>query len=84
MQRLLQILEDYSHELGINHLSLESLVCSHRALRNDALKTNEEKRKEMERLRKVVQEQAMDETWIKIEDLKSMTLRELSDLIGPD
>ena len=89
------IIINYMKEIGIdNHLGLpkseyaiqqaRSLVASHVTLRSEFKKSRREQTAELEvavdNMRKLI----LDRTWIKIEDLRKMTLQEIIARIGEE
>lgn len=81
----MEALKKYADELGVMSLTLESLIASHRSLRTMAMQTNEERRAEMQRARDIATQQAnervMHGEYISVEKLRTMTIKEITELI---
>ncbi len=83
------LLEAYAREMDLHGpLTLETLIDSHRSLRALALRTNEERRAEMQRGFdagfKSGEEMATKHHYISREALRGMTLAELSNILYED
>ncbi|PTH79094.1 hypothetical protein [Aeromonas veronii] len=78
-------LAEYAKEIGINGISLEELIRSHRELRARNGRSHEEIAEEMNKARKCAAEQtARDLTergFVSIDRLKQMTFGEISEMI---
>lgn len=70
------LLDRYAQELGVS-LTMDILINSHRTLRNELKKPRKEWREELERAKQLAYSTAIENTWIKIDDLRKMTVEEL-------
>jgi len=78
-----EALANYAKEIELfGSLTLAALIDSHRYLRSEMSKSKEEQRAETEKIREYVEGLLMDQTWIKIDKLRDMTVMDLVDLIG--
>jgi hypothetical protein len=85
----LALLETYAKEMGLyGELTLESLIESHRRLRNQALREADERRAEMQRGFdagfRSGEEIATTHRYISREALRGMTLAQLSEILFED
>ena len=70
------LLDRYAQELGVS-LTMDILINYHRTLRNELKKPRKEGREELERAKQLAYSTAIENTWIKIDDLRKMTVEEL-------
>ncbi len=87
MNKNQQKLNAYSKELGlIEPWTIDDLINSHRDLRKDAIdhykKSNESYYKAQEDYKKRYEELYRKQEYLKVEELKQMTLLEIVELIG--
>lgn len=74
----------YGRELGLDYLNVDTLIASHRAMRN-AVKSDQKLWLDMlEVARKNAFQEALDSAWIRIDDLKKMSVKELANLVGDE
>jgi hypothetical protein len=77
-------LSEYAKELGIealDFLTIDALIDSHRSMRQ-AIRSDQELWLSMlEKARQDARQQVMDSTWVRIDDLKKMQVRELVALL---
>lgn len=79
------LLDEYADEMGLGvSLTLPELIASHKRIKEELDKPRKEWREELSRVSASVKQLTMDNTWIKIESLREMSVRELVDLIGTD
>jgi hypothetical protein len=69
----MKMLEDYARELGVT-IPVEQLIDSHRMLRQQNLRDQEERRKELNETYQRAEQEATDRTWVKCEDLVLLAL----------
>lgn len=77
----------YGRELGIENADVDDFIASHRSLRSlrDNAITNQKILFDMlESERKRAYQQVLDSSWIRIEDLKKMSIKELVLLLQDD
>lgn len=81
----IEMLEEYSRELGVD-TTLAELIESHRELRNKNIasikRSREEESKYVAQAMKRAEEMVLKGDYIRIADLKKMTLSELANLIA--
>lgn len=82
-----QKIESYAEELNIpKRLTLEMLINSHRYLRNNAIKSDEQLSKELNKIREIAKEDArklvLNHEYISVEKLKRLSIAELMDEIS--
>jgi uncharacterized protein YlaI len=78
-------LKTYAREIGVESMTLVSLIDSHRHLRNQALKSNDELRHEInecrERVAASTRASIQHGEYISVEKLRTMNLGEIAKLI---
>lgn len=81
----IEMLEEYSRELGVD-TTLAELIESHRELRNKNIasikRSREEESKYVAQAMKRAEEMVLKGDYIRIADLKKMTISELANLIA--
>lgn len=85
--KLRNAIENYSKELDLHTtMTIESLIDSHRHLREKNMKSHQEWLKELEKAREFGRKQGIEMVthgqYIEVSKLKSMTITELVDFIG--
>jgi len=75
---------EYGQSLGLTCLSVDDLIDSHKALRSSAMKDQKEWHDALAESRQRAYQQVLDSTWIRIEDLKRMSVSELVALLSDD
>jgi hypothetical protein len=74
----------YGSEFGVDNLSVDALISSHRSMR-EAIRSDQKIWLEMlEQARQRAYQQVLDTSWIRIEDLKKMSVQELANLLSED
>ena len=72
----------YGREFGVDNLSVDVLISSHRSMR-EAIKSDQKLWLEMlEDARQRAYQQVLDTNWIRIEDIKKMSVQELTNLLN--
>jgi uncharacterized sporulation protein YeaH/YhbH (DUF444 family) len=88
MQSSEEKLKAYATEMGVQLLTLDVLIDSHRSLRASAQRSAAERRAEMQAAREHATKQATDEVkelgWFSVERLRSMSVGELAELLRTD
>lgn len=82
------ILKEYAEELGVESLSMDMLVGSHRTLRAAMQRSEAERRAEMQAAREhataAATAEVKEQGWFSIERLREMTLGELTEVMRLD
>lgn len=73
---------EYGQSLGSTCLSVDTLIDSHRALRSLVMKDQKERLDALAEARQRAYQEVPDSTWIRIEDLKKMSVKELVALLS--
>ena len=74
----------YGSEFGVDNLNVDTLISSHRSMR-EAIRSDQKLWLEvLEGVRQRAYQQVLDTTWIRIEDLKKMSVQELAELVSED
>ena len=77
-----RLLAEYSAELGIE-VSVPMLIESHRRLREELdAGSRAEFKQTLQRASEAVEKLTMDATWVRIADLRGMTVQEFVDLVA--
>jgi hypothetical protein len=80
-----ELLESYSKEIGVS-TTLQELIDSHRSLRNENARRTKMSLAEMEAYRanakRIAEEGVLNGEYISIEKLRTMTIRDIADLVG--
>lgn len=79
-RKMVSELNAYSQELGVA-LSISLLISSHRHLRKENMKSQEQMNAELQLARESAFTTAHDATWIKLENLRNMTMGEITQLL---
>ena len=74
-------IRDYGLEFGVSDLTVDQLIDSHREIRTARLETQHEFEDRVKKACEIATKMTLDSYWIKIEDLKKMTLEELVRLV---
>lgn len=74
-------IREYGSEFGDSDLTVDELIDSHREIRIARLETQQEFEARVKKACELATKMTLDSNWIKIEDLKKMTLEELVDLV---
>jgi ribose 1,5-bisphosphokinase PhnN len=75
---------EYGREFELYGLTVDSLIKSHRELSQRSRESNEMLNERLERARIQARKEVLDANWIKIDDLRKMTLAEIANLIRED
>ncbi len=78
------LLEEYGKELGLKGISLEELIRSHRALRNMSKVFNDERRNAINKAYEDAYNKALNNMWVKLDDLRKMSVQEMLELLRDD
>lgn len=80
-----ELIRQYGKNIGTLFVFTASdLIASHRRLRKDAMRANEERLTELRKAREQAMQAQLDSDWIKIEQLRSMTVAELGSFLAED
>lgn len=72
----------YGSEFGVDNLSVDTLIMSHRAMR-DSIKSDQKVWLDMlEKARQKAFQEALDANWVRIEELKKMSVQDLVALLN--
>lgn len=81
----MDILQAYAKEIGVETMTLESLIRSHRTLREQAVVSNAERRAELDTARKraaaLAREEVMHGEYISRVRLAGMTMKEIAEIV---
>lgn len=82
MNSVEKMLQNYADEIGIERITLEDLICSHRTLRTWIQESLNEQRERFEQEREYIRNMEMDNTWVRWDDLRQMTMQEIANRLG--
>jgi uncharacterized protein YdbL (DUF1318 family) len=75
---------EYGKELGIENANVDDFIAAHRALYKKAQDKQQLWHDLIQEARNRAYQQVMDATWVRIEDLKKMSVQELVSLLNDD
>jgi|PlaIllAssembly_1097288.scaffolds.fasta_scaffold00015_29 hypothetical protein len=73
---------EYGSEFGVDNLNVDTLISSHRAMRGAIRSDQKIWLDALDGARQRAYQQVMDATWVRIEDLRKMSVKELVDLLN--
>lgn len=77
-------IQQYGKEIGISNLSIESLIKSHRSLREKSLIAQDHYLEFLKEFVDKVRQEVLDSESIKIDELRKMSVEELINLLRTD